>query len=108
MLSVKGIYDGEKIIPKEPINLEKGKQFEVIITFIKPVERINQSVLDKFCGIWKDDRTAQEIVDEIKKDLPNDEIKAIVKNRTKDIWNPSDIRMIKLAEQHGITQSTKC
>ena len=77
MLSVKGIYDGEKIIPKEPINLEKGKQFEVIITFIKPVERINQSVLDKFCGIWKDDRTAQEIVDEIYKQRENFNLKEV-------------------------------
>jgi len=77
MLSIKGIYDGEKIIPKEPINLEKGKQFEVIITFIKPVERINQKVLDKFCGIWNDDRTAQEIVDEIYKQRANFNLKEV-------------------------------
>ena len=77
MLSIKGIYDGEKIIPKEPINLEKGKQFEVIITFIEPVERMNQSVLDKFCGIWKDDRTAQDIVDEIYKQRENFNLKEV-------------------------------
>jgi predicted DNA-binding antitoxin AbrB/MazE fold protein len=75
MLSIKGIYDGEKIIPKEPINLEKGKQFEVIITFIEPTERVNQNVLDKFCGIWKDDRTAQKIVDEIYKQRENFNLK---------------------------------
>jgi hypothetical protein len=55
-----------------------------------------------------DNKVAEQIVNEIKKDLSNDEVKTIVKNRTKDIWNPSDIRMIKIAEQHGITQSTKC
>ena len=71
MLSIKGIYDGEKIIAKEPITLEKGKQFEVIITFVEPIERMNQNVLDKFCGIWKDERTAQEIVDEIYKQREN-------------------------------------
>jgi hypothetical protein len=77
MLSVKGIYDGEKIIPKEPINLEKGKQFEVIITFIEPVKGINQNILDKFCGIWKDDRTAQEIVDEMYKQRENFSLKEV-------------------------------
>jgi len=55
-----------------------------------------------------DNKIAEEIIQEIKKDLSNDEIKAVVKNRAKDVWNPSDIRMIKIAEQHGITQSTKC
>lgn len=64
MLSIKGLYDGEKIIPEDPITLEKGKPFRVIITFLEPIEKAD---LSKFCGIWEDDREAEEITKEIYK-----------------------------------------
>ena len=77
MLSIKGIYDGEKIIPKEPIDLEKGKQFEVIITFVKPIKKDKEKNLKHFCGIWKDDRSAEEIVEQIYKQRENFSIQEV-------------------------------
>ena len=71
MLSIKGIYDGEKVILKEPINLEKGKQFDVIITFVEPVKTVEEKDIKRFCGIWKDDRSAEEIIEEIYKQRDN-------------------------------------
>ena len=65
MLSINGIYDGEKIIPKDPIPLEKRKRFKVIITFLEPIEEGERRDLSKFCGIWEDNRDPKEIVDEI-------------------------------------------
>jgi predicted DNA-binding antitoxin AbrB/MazE fold protein len=65
MLSIKGIYDGEKIIPQEPINLGKGEQFEVIITFIEPIKNACKKDLKRFCGIWQDERNAEEIIEQI-------------------------------------------
>lgn len=65
MLSINGIYDGEKIVPKEPIPIEKGKNFKVIITFLEPVKEDEEIDLSKFCGAWEDERDAKEIVKEI-------------------------------------------
>jgi hypothetical protein len=70
MLSINGIYDGKKIIPKEPIPVDKGKNFKVIITFIEPIEE-EKIDLGKFCGIWEDNRDAKEIVEEIYKQREN-------------------------------------
>ena len=77
MLSIKGIYDGEKIIPKEPINLESGENFEVIITFVKPIKKVKEKELRSFCGIWEDDRSAEEIVDQIYKQRENFSIQGV-------------------------------
>lgn len=55
MLSINGIYDGKRIIPKESIPVEKGKYFKVIITFLEPIEG-EEVDLGKFCGIWEDNR----------------------------------------------------
>ncbi|HGE72688.1 TPA: DUF104 domain-containing protein [Candidatus Poribacteria bacterium] len=79
MLSIKGIYDGEKIIPKEPIDLEKGKQFDVIITFVKPIRKGRKRDIRRFCGIWKDERNAEEIVDEIYRQRNNFNIREVRK-----------------------------
>jgi len=70
MLSINGIYDGKRIIPQEPIPVEKGKNFKVIITFIESIEE-KEIDLGKFCGIWADDRDAKEIVEEIYKQREN-------------------------------------
>ncbi len=56
MLSINGIDDGKRIIPKDPIPLEKGKQFKVIITFLEPLEEGEKKQLSQFCGIWEDTR----------------------------------------------------
>jgi hypothetical protein len=77
MLSIKGIYDGEKIIPKEPINLESNENFEVIITFVRPIEKAKKIELKHFCGIWKDDRSAEEIVEQIYKQRENFSIQEV-------------------------------
>ena len=77
MLSIKGIYDGEKIIPKEPISLESGENFEVIITFVKPIKRDKEKNLGHFCGIWEDDRSAKEIVEQIYKQRENFDIQEV-------------------------------
>ena len=37
MHEIKAIFDGEKIMPKQPIPV-KG-EYEVIITFLKPIEK---------------------------------------------------------------------
>jgi len=76
MLSIKGIYDGEKIIPKEPINL-KGEKFEVIITFLEPIKESKDIKISDFCGIWEDERSAEEIVEEIYKQRENFEMREI-------------------------------
>ncbi|MBU1487299.1 hypothetical protein KKH56_04520 [bacterium] len=65
MLSITGIYDGERIIPKDPIPLKKGKSSRVIITFLESIEERRERDLSDFCGIWEDDRDAKEIVEDI-------------------------------------------
>ena len=77
MLSIKGIYDGEKIIPKEPINLGSSENFEVIITFVRPIEKVKKRELKHFCGIWEDDRSAEEIVKQIYKQRENFNIQEV-------------------------------
>lgn len=77
MLSIKGIYDGEKIIPEDPITLEKGKRFKVIITFIEPIEESSKIDLSKFCGAWKDSREAEEIVNEIYRQRENFKVREV-------------------------------
>ena len=71
MLSINGIYDGKSIIPTEPIPLEEGARFKVIISFLEPIEAKEKDSLNQFCGIWEDDRDAQEIVAEIYKEREN-------------------------------------
>ena len=65
MLSINGISDGEKIIPTEPIPLATGSHFKVIITFLEPLEAEEEKGLSRFCGIWEDDRDAEDIIDDI-------------------------------------------
>jgi hypothetical protein len=65
VLSVKGIFDGEKAIPDSPVDLERGKRFRVIITFLEPIEDEENKNLSKFCGIWDDSRKTEEIINEI-------------------------------------------
>lgn len=77
MLSINGVYDGEKIIIKEPIDLEKGKHFRVIITFLETIEENEELDLSEFCGIWQDSRSAEEIVDEIYKQRKNFSLREI-------------------------------
>lgn len=62
--------------------------------------------LDAFSD--SDCKLAEELVDEIKKGISNDEIKELVKKNINKVWNQLDIVMIRLAEQSGITQSTLC
>jgi hypothetical protein len=71
MLSINGIYDGKRIIPTEPLPLGEGTCFKVIITFLEPIEAKETNSLNQFCGIWEDDRDAQEIVAEIYKEREN-------------------------------------
>lgn len=71
MLSINGIYDGKQIIPTEPIQLQEASHFKVIITFVEPIEEVKQKTLSRFCGIWEDDRDAEEIVGEIYKEREN-------------------------------------
>jgi len=77
MLSIKGIYDGENIIPEDPITLEKGKYFKVIITFLEPIEKSEKVNIGKFCGILEDNREAEEIVSEIYKQRENFKVQEV-------------------------------
>ena len=51
---------------------------------------------------------AQEIVDEIKKDIPSDKIKDLVKSKSSKVWNATDIVMQRIMAQHGLNQKSLC
>jgi len=51
MYTVKALYDGENFKPKQPIAI-KG-QYEVIITFVEPVKKVNASKLPFKRGCMK-------------------------------------------------------
>jgi len=71
MLAIKGIYDGKTIRPLEPIDIKTP--YIVIITFIAPaqkeveIEDEKKATEDflKLCGKWKDERSAEEIIEDI-------------------------------------------
>ncbi len=71
MLAIKGIYDGKTIRPLEPINIKTP--YIVVITFIEPaqkeigIEDGKEATEDflKLCGKWKDERSAEEIIEDI-------------------------------------------
>ena len=52
MYAVKAIYDGHNFKLDAPVPIE-GK-YEVIITFMKPVEKDQEKILQYF-GIWEDE-----------------------------------------------------
>lgn len=53
----------------------------------------------------KDTELAQKMVDEIKKDISLDDIKALVKKEAVNIWNSKDILMEMFARQNGVSGS---
>lgn len=76
MLSVRGVYDGKQIKSLEHFNARPNR--EVIITFTN--RRVDQSEMDgkamgllDLCGVWEDDRRAEEIVDDIYKSRTTNE-----------------------------------
>jgi len=58
-MTYKGIVKDNKIIIQSPVLLPEGTYVEIIPLGIQEKE-------DKICGSWHDDRTAEEIIDEIK------------------------------------------
>ena len=56
----------------------------------------------------KDIELAQKLVDEIKKDIKLDDIKAMVKKEAVNIWNSKDVLMEMFAKQHGVSCSVVC
>ena len=60
MYSINAVFDGSLFTPKEPIPVE-GK-YEVVITFIKPIETKKQRIL-KYFGTWDDDDV--KVIDKI-------------------------------------------
>lgn len=68
MLSIKGIYDGKNIKPLETFTALPNS--EVIITFIEKKKDQSAKKIDNLldlCGSWKDDRSPEEIIDDIYK-----------------------------------------
>ena len=78
MLAIKGIYDGKKIQPLEPITTKDPHV--VVITFIEPVSKSQEDEMLREArnkededsrrfwssfGSWEDDRTADEIIEDI-------------------------------------------
>ncbi|OPX25462.1 MAG: hypothetical protein DRP97_02525 [Candidatus Latescibacterota bacterium] len=78
MLAVKGLYDGKKIQPLEPI--ATAEPYVVVITFIEPVSKKYEDEILREAenredensrrfwasfGSWEDDRTAEEIIEDI-------------------------------------------
>ncbi|MCP4352160.1 MAG: hypothetical protein GY795_42400 [Desulfobacterales bacterium] len=67
MLSIQGIYTGREIKPLEEITVRPDVR--VIITFLEnePIsddEQDTQELLE-LCGTWEDERSPEEIVQEI-------------------------------------------
>ena len=65
MKSIKGIYDGKKIEPLEPIDAPSN--VEVIITFLEePLpDAERERLFWKSFGSWQDTRSVDEIVQDI-------------------------------------------
>ena len=78
MLAIKGLYDGKKIQPLEPITTEDP--YIVVIPFIEPVSRKREDEMLREVrseededrrrfwasfGSWEDDRRAEEIIEDI-------------------------------------------
>lgn len=76
---------------------------EISFSKIKPLTAINFDFEDP-----NDVKVAQEIVDEIKKNISLEEIKELVKTKAKSIWHSKDIVMERFAEQNGINDKTVC
>ena len=55
----KGKVKGDVVIIKKPFNIEEGAEVEII-----PVNK-NEDI-DTICGSWKDKRSAEEIINEIR------------------------------------------
>ena len=55
----KGIVKGNVVVIKKPIVLKDGTEVEII-----PVEQ--KENIDNICGTWQDDRTAEEIIKDIR------------------------------------------
>jgi len=51
MFAVKALYDGVNFKPKQPITIKE--QYEVIITFVEPVKKSNDSKLPFVRGCMK-------------------------------------------------------
>ncbi len=68
MLSVRGIFDGQRIKPLELFDVPPN--VEVIITFMdqkttnQPIDDRTKNLLE-LSGTWEDDRPAEEIIKEI-------------------------------------------
>lgn len=67
MLSIRGIYDGEKIVLSKPVDFDTGT--EVIVTFLVDEEVADDAkdtgALLELAGSWEDDRSAEEIIRDI-------------------------------------------
>ena len=70
---------------------------------LKPLTTINFDMENE-----KDVELAQKIVDEIQKDITLDEIKALVKKESVNIWNSSTVLMEMFAKQNGISATMEC
>lgn len=55
-----------------------------------------------------DAEVAYSIVKEVKGGMKVPDIKKLVEEKSPEVWNPSDIVMQRIAEQHGITADTTC
>ena len=53
---MKGVVRGNVIVPDSPVGLIEGTEVEIFL--------LNSA--DPICGSWQDDRTAEEIVKDIK------------------------------------------
>lgn len=65
MIKVKGIYDGKKIELIEPVEVRES--YKIIVTFVEPLKKDKNKQKENMkstglCGMWKDERTAEEIV----------------------------------------------
>jgi hypothetical protein len=63
MYAVKAVYDGNNFKLDESVPIKE--KYEVIITFMKPVEKDQENILDYF-GTWNDDdvNCMEEIIKE--------------------------------------------
>lgn len=76
---------------------------EVSFSKLKPLTTINFDIENP-----KDVDLAQRLIDEIKKDISMDEIKALVKKESVNIWNSQTVLMEMFAKQNGITSTSVC
>jgi hypothetical protein len=63
MYAIKAIYDGNDFIPEEPVPV--NAKYEVIITFIKPINSSPENIL-KYFNTWNEDdvNVINEIVEQ--------------------------------------------